>query len=57
MQDGKVRYVTSISQSDVVNGWRENRQMGGIVIDVQTNDIILSGLSMPHSPRYYQGKL
>ncbi len=31
--------------------------MGGVVIDIQTNDIIARGLSMPHSPRWYQGKL
>ncbi|MEK8018890.1 MAG: TIGR03032 family protein [Candidatus Parabeggiatoa sp.] len=57
LQDGQPRYVTSVSQSDVADGWRENRQAGGTVIDVQTNEIMLSGLSMPHSPRYYQGKL
>lgn len=57
MQDGLPSYVTCVSQSDVAEGWRDKRQNGGAVIDVQTNEIILSGLSMPHSPRYYQGKL
>lgn len=27
------------------------------MIDIQTHEIIASGLSMPHSPRWYQGKL
>jgi uncharacterized protein (TIGR03032 family) len=26
-------------------------------LDIETNAILLRGLSMPHSPRWYQGKL
>ncbi len=57
MQDGQPRYVTAVSQSDVADGWRDRRHDGGCVIDVSSNEIILSGLSMPHSPRWYQDKL
>jgi uncharacterized protein (TIGR03032 family) len=57
MRDGKPRYVTAVSQSDIAEGWREQRRAGGCVIDVQNNEIIATGLSMPHSPRYYQDKL
>jgi len=57
MVDGEARYVTAISQSDVIDGWRERRRDGGCVIDIKTNEIIVKGLSMPHSPRWYQGKL
>ena len=57
MVDGEARYVTTVSQSDVIDGWRERRRDGGCVIDIKTNEIIVKGLSMPHSPRWYQGKL
>jgi uncharacterized protein (TIGR03032 family) len=57
MENGKPRYVTSVSRSDINDGWRDKRHDGGIVIDVQSNEIIAEGLSMPHSPRLYQGKL
>jgi uncharacterized protein (TIGR03032 family) len=57
MKDGKVAYVTATSQSDVADGWREHRAAGGIVIDVHTNELVCTGLSMPHSPRWYNGKL
>ena len=57
VRDGRVRYVTAVSQSDVADGWRDRRNNGGCVIDVQTNDIVASGLSMPHSPRWYRDKL
>ncbi|MCY7382840.1 MAG: TIGR03032 family protein [Microcoleus sp. CAN_BIN18] len=57
MVEGKPKYVTASSQSDVVDGWRDRRKSGGIIIDIESNDIITTGLSMPHSPRWYQGKL
>jgi uncharacterized protein (TIGR03032 family) len=57
LRDGEIRYVTAISQTDIHEGWREHRQNGGIVIDIPSNEIIVTGLSMPHSPRYYQDKL
>jgi uncharacterized protein (TIGR03032 family) len=57
MEDGHPRYVTAVSQTDIVDGWRDRRHNGGCVIDVQTDTVILSGLAMPHSPRLYQGKL
>lgn len=57
MQDGEPCYVTAVSRSDVADGWRDHRQDGGVVIDVKTNEVILDGLSMPHSPRLHQGRL
>ena len=30
---------------------------GGILVDVGSGEIVLSGLSMPHSPRWHNGKL
>lgn len=57
MADGKPAYVTTISKSDVVDGWRDKRRNGGCVIDLQSNEVILTGLSMPHSPRFYRNKL
>ncbi len=57
MQDGRPRYVTAVSRSDTIDGWRDRRGDGGIVIDVESNEIICTGLSMPHSPRVHNDKL
>jgi uncharacterized protein (TIGR03032 family) len=57
MKDGRPAYVTAVSQSDVVDGWRDHRADGGVVIDVKRNEIVAKGLSMPHSPRWHQGRL
>ena len=57
MRDGQPAYVTAVGCSDVADGWREHRADGGVVIDVNTNEIVCSGLSMPHSPRWHNGRL
>ncbi len=57
MEDGHPHYVTAVSQTDIVDGWRDRRKNGGCIIDVVSDEVILKGLSMPHSPRLYQGKL
>ena len=57
MVDGEPKYVTAVCRSDSVDGWRDRRQDGGVVIDVETDEIVCEGLSMPHSPRWHNGKL
>ena len=57
IQDGEVRYVSAVSRSNTIDGWRDRRADGGVVVDVKSNEIVCSGLSMPHSPRLYQDKL
>jgi uncharacterized protein (TIGR03032 family) len=57
MVDGEPAYVTACSATNEAAGWRHQRVDGGIVMHVPTNQVIASGLSMPHSPRWYQGKL
>ena len=53
MHGGRPAFVTAVSRSDEVDGWRQNRTDGGLVIDVTTNEIVCENLSMPHSPRMH----
>nr|MDJ0574179.1 TIGR03032 family protein [Xenococcaceae cyanobacterium MO_234.B1] len=57
LRDGKARFVSVVGKTDIADGWRDNRQNGGCIINVKTNEIVAEGLSMPHSPRWYQDKL
>ncbi len=57
MVDGKPKYVTALGETDAVGGWRANKASGGVLMDVQSNAVVLRGLSMPHSPRWHQGQL
>jgi uncharacterized protein (TIGR03032 family) len=50
LRDGKVRYVTALGET-------ENKRSGGVLIDVASDEIVVRGLSMPHSPRWHEGRL
>lgn len=51
------RYVTCLGATDTAGGWRANKRDGGLLLDVDSHEVIAGGLSMPHSPRMYDGKL
>ncbi len=56
-ENNRPAYVTALGKTDTPEGWRQNRESGGIVINVPSNSIVAEGLSMPHSPRIYDNKL
>jgi len=55
--DGRVKYVTALGETDEPGGWRINKRDGGILIDIDRQEIVARGLSMPHSPRWYRDRL
>lgn len=57
MLDGAPAFVTAVSKSDTIDGWRDRRAGGGVVIAVADGRIVCEGLSMPHSPRLHNGEL
>lgn len=57
MVEGKAAYVTCVSQSTEVDGWRDGRRDQGVVLDVASGEVVVHGLSMPHSPRWRNGQL
>jgi uncharacterized protein (TIGR03032 family) len=57
VRDGQPRYVTALGTTDAAGAWRERKATGGLLIDVQTDENVLEGLAMPHSPRWYDGRL
>jgi len=57
MREGEPAFVTAVSQSNTIDGWRDRRSDGGVVIHVPSGELVCRGLSMPHSPRWHNGKL
>lgn len=57
LRAGEPAYATACSATDGAAGWRHQRVGGGVVIHIPSNEIIATGLSMPHSPRWHDGKL
>lgn len=57
LENGQARYVTLVAPCDVVDGWRDRRRDGGQVLEVPSGRTVVTGLSMPHSPRVHQDRL
>lgn len=57
MRNGIPRYLTALGETNTPQGWRENKRNGGLLIDRNTDRVIVRGLSMPHSPRWYDNRL
>jgi uncharacterized protein (TIGR03032 family) len=55
--DGQPRYVTALGETDTRDGWREDKPHGGCLIDIPSGAVVIRGLSMPHSPRFHDGRL
>ncbi len=51
MLNGRPKYVTAVSQTDVANGWHGRPLPKGVIIDIETDEVVTDQLSMPHSPR------
>ena len=54
---GRPRFVTAVARTDERQGWRSQRTGGGVVVDVASGEVVVEGLSMPHSPRVHAGEL
>ena len=46
-QDGKAKYATAFNEGNSRQSWRENLTKTGVLIDVETNEIVTKGLAMP----------
>lgn len=57
LKGNSIEYVTAIGTTNTKQGWRENKISGGVIIHVPSKEIVLHGMSMPHSPRIYGNKL
>lgn len=57
LKDGRPTWVTALGTADTGGGWRENKKSGGILMEIESQEIIAQGLSMPHSPRWHAGRL
>jgi uncharacterized protein (TIGR03032 family) len=57
MRNGHPKYVTALAETDTPDGWRPLKAHSGCLIDVPSGEIVARGLSMPHSPRWHDGRL
>ena len=55
--DGAPKFLTALGATDTPQGWRANKRNGGVLLDHASGEVIAGGLSMPHSPRWHNGRL
>lgn len=54
LRDGLPAFVTTFSTFDKPGMWRKGDKFNGTLMSVVDNEILLDGLAMPHSPRWYR---
>ena len=57
MRDGEPGYVTALGETDSAGEWRANKPSGGVLMSVPRQEVLLRGLSMPHSPRWHRERI
>ena len=57
MLDGRPKYVTTFNMEDSKDSWSEGRIDYGTLIDIDTDEILIEGMIMPHSPKVYKDEI
>ena len=54
---GELAFATFCGHYDTPLGWKAQQTGSGFVMDIRSNTVVCTGLSMPHSPRWHDGRL
>ena len=57
LDHGQPRFATCMAQTNEPAGWRPTKATTGCVLDIESSEAVVTGLAMPHSPRWFHDKL
>lgn len=57
LQDGIPTWASACGSGGEPASWRTDRSAGGVVIHIPSGELSATGLAMPHSPRWHEGRL
>ncbi len=57
LAEGRPWFVTALAETVVAEGWRPNKATSGCLIDLNSQETVIRGLAMPHSPRIHEGRV
>src|SRR6185436_2488306 len=57
LRDNRLKYASALGTTNTNAGWREKKATGGVLMDIESGEFICQGLSMPHSPRWFNERL
>ena len=56
-QTGNPKYISALGSGNSHREWKNGMLNGGVLIDIETNELVLSELPVPHTPRIYGNEL
>lgn len=56
-QNGELAFATICGRYDTPLGWKAQQTGASFAVDVRSGQVVCEGLSMPHSPRWHDGRL
>ncbi|MEZ5462815.1 TIGR03032 family protein [Dokdonella sp.] len=56
-RNGRPRYVSMLGHGNAPGSWRRDKASSGQIMDIEDDSIVVDGLCMPHSPRWYRDRL
>ncbi|MCB0402666.1 MAG: TIGR03032 family protein [Flavobacteriales bacterium] len=57
LENGLPKYVTALGRGNSFQSWRDHIASGGVIMDVDSSEVITQNVPMPHSPRIWNGEL
>ena len=57
MQNQRPKYATAFNRGNSQQSWREGVTTDGVLMDIETNEVVANNLPMPHSPRLFKNEL
>jgi uncharacterized protein (TIGR03032 family) len=57
MMNGKPKYATAFNKGNSMQSWREGVTTDGVLMDIESGEVVAEKLRMPHSPRMFGGEL
>ena len=55
IENHRPKYVTTLAETNVADGWRPVKNRAGCLIDVDSHEVVARGFAMPHSPVVHDG--
>lgn len=56
-KNGKPKYASAFGLGNSFQSWRDTVTTAGVIFDVETNQVVVNNLPMPHSPKVYNNEL
>lgn len=54
---GNLSHITALGMTNEAHAWRSEDLQNGVLLDVNTEEVVLGNLYMPHSPRWFGHEL